>query len=142
MFVDPQGLDTTRTTVTNGRIQIKVSPEIDDILIITDEDGNKSTYIYDPGNADANNQGYVGAGTAEELESVTVTEKNNKYAFITDDQFMWAIDAGLSITETSRSTFRLTNGLYNGNVLSPRLYKPSLTLRSLVLPAIMHSLVV
>ena len=36
---------------------------------------------------------------------------------------MWGVDVGLTVTETTRATFRLGNGAYNGNRFSPKLYR-------------------
>jgi RHS repeat-associated protein len=127
LFSDPQGLDTVRV---NGSGTHKIQVRQGDVLAWT-TGKNTSYYTYDPSNKDAVG-GFVGEGIDQgELEPVTVTATTKKensssgYNFPTFDQAMWGIDAGLTITETSRATFRLTNGANAGNSFSPKLYKPS-----------------
>lgn len=130
LFVDPQGLDTVKTSINNGKINIPGQPNSETVLKIDNGDGTFSYYNYDPNNSAANSQGYVGAGTEGTNEGVTVTAKAKSksnstvagYDFPTKDQVMWAIDGGFSISEASRATFRLTNGAYNGSKLSLKLY--------------------
>jgi len=77
-YVDPLGLDTTTTQVKDGKIQIKAHAEKGDVLKIMGKDGNASYYTYDPDNKDANQQGYVGSGTEDTEQAVTVTAKKEE----------------------------------------------------------------
>jgi uncharacterized protein (TIGR02594 family) len=74
-YSDPLGLDTTTTQIKDGKIQIKANADNGDVLKINDKNGNASYYTYDPSNKDANSQGYVGSGTEETEQAVTVTAK-------------------------------------------------------------------
>lgn len=78
LFNDPYGLDTIRSTVNNGRIQIPTNPNSDDVLEITNPDGSISYFNYDPNNPGANEHGYVGAGLESEEQEVVVTGKKSK----------------------------------------------------------------
>ena len=53
------------------------------------------------------------------IEEVTLTKKQDNHL---GQQISWGVDSSLSLAETSNSTFRLTNGTYNGNSFSPKLY--------------------
>ncbi len=123
-FIDPQGLDTVRV---NGEGSHKIKVRQGDILAWTIGE-TTSYYTYDPNNKDAVN-GFVGGGLQndEPLPEVTVTAKSKGDAGGSNlkDQITWGIDAGFSITETSRATFRLTNGTGNGSAFSPKWYSPS-----------------
>ncbi|HVS96213.1 MAG TPA: hypothetical protein VHE54_06995 [Puia sp.] len=64
--------------VKDGKIQIKAHAEKGDVLKIMGKDGNASYYTYDPDNKDANQQGYVGSGTEDTEQAVTVTAKKEE----------------------------------------------------------------
>lgn len=80
IFNDPEGLDTTRTTVKDGKIQIKANPDQGDVLEITNENGTVSYYTYDPGSNNANSQGYVGDGVESNTESTVVVTAKKRTA--------------------------------------------------------------
>lgn len=124
-FIDPQGLDTVRV---NGEGSHKIKVRQGDVLAWTIGE-TTSYYTYDPNNKDAVG-GFVGGGIdGGDLPEVTVTAKakpkDDAGGSNLKDQITWGIDAGFSITETSRATFRLTNGSANGNAFSPKWYSPS-----------------
>jgi RHS repeat-associated protein len=127
-FVDPLGLDTVRV---NGEGSHKIKVAQGDVLAWTIGE-TTSYYTYDPNNKDAVN-GFVGEGIdGGDLPEVTVSTTSNKsdantgYDFFTKDQNLWASGVGFTLLESSRSTFRLTNGIRNGSVFSPKIYSPSL----------------
>jgi len=74
-YNDPLGLDTTRTSIVDGRMNVPKNPDASTVLSITNADGSVSYYNYDPNNPNANSQGYVGAGTENTEQAVVVTAK-------------------------------------------------------------------
>jgi RHS repeat-associated protein len=124
-FIDPQGLDTVRV---NGEGSHKIKVRQGDVLAWTIGE-TTSYYTYDPNNENAVS-GFVGGGIdGGDLPEVTVRAKakpkEDAGGSNLKDQITWGIDAGFSITESSRATFRLTNGSAKGNAFSPKWYSPS-----------------
>jgi RHS repeat-associated protein len=117
-FIDPLGLDTfnvknipdgrefntsdvlvndagTMVGYWNGESWAKMFSELDDVSVV---------------------------GTKKQLEGGnTDTEEVNT----SKDKAIWLIGGGLPLSETSRSTFRLTTGANSGNNFSPRIYYPN-----------------
>lgn len=54
LYNDPLGLDTTRTTQRDSKIEIKKDPKKGDVVSIDNGEGSVSHYTYDPENENAN----------------------------------------------------------------------------------------
>jgi RHS repeat-associated protein len=119
-FIDPLGLDTFNVkNIPNGR-----------------EFNTSDVLVNDAGTLVGYWNGESWAQMFSELDDVSVVGakkqsegggSNTEEVNTSKDKAIWLMGAGLSLSETSRSTFRLTSGANSGNKFSPRIYHPSPT---------------